>query len=138
MSILGIDHVQLAAPPGCEEEARRFFGGVLGLEEIEKPPSLATRGGVWFGVGEQQIHVGVEEGFVPASKAHPALRVEPSRLEEMATHLAQQGAPVTWDDELSPLRRFYTADPWGNRIELIAARSTRPPPSRHLRGSPDR
>jgi catechol 2,3-dioxygenase-like lactoylglutathione lyase family enzyme len=121
MSILGIDHVQLAAPPGCEEEARRFFGAVLGLGEIEKPPSLAVRGGVWFGAGAQQIHVGVEEGFVPASKAHPALLVEPSQLEDMARRLAREGAPVAWDEELAPLRRFYTADPWGNRIELIAA-----------------
>jgi catechol 2,3-dioxygenase-like lactoylglutathione lyase family enzyme len=123
MSILGIDHVQLAAPPGCEDEARRFFAGVLGLEEIEKPPSLAARGGVWFGAGKQQIHIGVEGRFVPASKAHPALLVEPSRLDEMAERLAQDGAPVAWDDELAPLRRFYTADPWGNRIELVAARS---------------
>jgi catechol 2,3-dioxygenase-like lactoylglutathione lyase family enzyme len=122
VTILGIDHVQLAAPPGCEAEARRFFGGVLDLREIEKPPSLAARGGVWFAAGKQQIHVGVEERFVPASKAHPALLVKSSRLEDMAGRLAQEGAPVTWDDELAPLRRFYTADPWGNRIELIAAR----------------
>lgn len=120
MSILGIDHVQLAAPPECEEEARRFFAGVLGLAEIEKPPALAARGGAWFKAGEQQIHVGVEKGFVPASKAHPALLVEASRLDDLAARLAQAGAPVAWDDELAPLRRFYTADPWGNRIELIA------------------
>ena len=121
MSILGIDHVQLAAPPGCEAEARRFFGEIFGLSEIEKPPALAARGGVWFSVGEQQIHVGVEDGFSPAAKAHPALLVEPSRLEQMATRLADAGAPVSWDEELAPLRRLYTADPWGNRIELIGA-----------------
>lgn len=120
MSILGIDHIQLAAPPGCEVEARRFFAGVLGLAEIEKPPFLAIRGGAWFRAGKQQIHVGVEEGFTPASKAHPALLVELARLEDMAGRLAQAGAPVVWDDELAPLRRFYAADPWGNRIELIA------------------
>lgn len=120
MSILGIDHVQLAAPPDCEDEARRFFAGVLGLTEIEKPPALAARGGAWFKAGEQQIHVGVEEGFVPAAKAHPALLVEAARLEQVAGRLARAGAPVAWDDELAPLRRFYTADPWGNRIELIA------------------
>lgn len=121
MSIIGIDHVQLAAPRGCEDEARRFFGEVLGLREIEKPPSLAARGGAWFEAGTQQIHVGVEERFVPASKAHPALLVESSRIEGMARRLEQMGAPVAWDEELAPLRRFYTADPWGNRIELIAA-----------------
>jgi catechol 2,3-dioxygenase-like lactoylglutathione lyase family enzyme len=126
MTILGVDHVQLAAPPGCEAEARRFFGGVLGLRELEKPPSLAARGGAWFEAGKQQIHVGVEEGFIPATKAHPALRVEPTRLEDMARRLAQEGAPVTWDEELAPLRRFYTADPWGNRIELIAAAEAPP------------
>jgi catechol 2,3-dioxygenase-like lactoylglutathione lyase family enzyme len=120
MGILGIDHVQLAAPPGCEDEARRFFAGVLGLTEIEKPSSLAARGGAWFRAGEQQIHVGAEEGFIPASKAHPALLVESARLEDVAGRLARAGVPVTWDDELAPLRRFYTADPWGNRIELIA------------------
>lgn len=121
MSILGIDHVQLAAPPGCEEEARRFFTEVLGLTEVEKPSSLAIRGGVWFAAGEQQIHVGVEEGFVPASKAHPALLLGPGGLEDMAGRLAKDGAPVTWDEELAPLRRLYTSDPWGNRIELIEA-----------------
>ena len=124
MSTFGIDHVQLAAPPGCEEEARRFFGEVLGLREIEKLPSLAARGGAWFEAGQQQIHVGVEEEFSPAAKAHPALLVEPSQLEDIAERLTQAGAPVTCDDELAPLRRLYTADPWGNRIELIeAARS---------------
>ena len=122
MGILGIDHVQLAAPPCCEEDARRFFGGVLGLEEVNKPSALAASGGVWFRAGEQRIHVGVEEKFVPASKAHPALLVDPSRLEDMAGRLEQAGAPVTWDHRLAPLRRFYTADPWGNRIELVAAR----------------
>jgi catechol 2,3-dioxygenase-like lactoylglutathione lyase family enzyme len=121
MSIVGIDHIQLAAPPGCEDDARRFFGSVLGLREIEKPASLAARGGAWFEAGQQQLHVGVEESFVPASKAHPALLVKPSELENVARHLTEAGAPVTWDDELAPLRRFYTADPWGNRIELIAA-----------------
>ena len=120
MSILGIDHVQLAAPPGCEDAARRFFAGVLGLTEIEKPPALAARGGAWFRAGEQQVHVGVEDGFVPAAKAHPALLVAPDELENLARRLARAGALVAWDDELAPTRRFYTADPWGNRIELIA------------------
>ena len=95
---------------------------MLGLKEIEKPGSLAARGGVWFEAGDQQIHIGVEAAFVPASKAHPALLVEPSRLETLAGRLVQDGAPVNWDDALAPIRRFYTADPWGNRIELIAAR----------------
>jgi catechol 2,3-dioxygenase-like lactoylglutathione lyase family enzyme len=119
--VVGIDHVQIAAPPGCEGDARRFFAGVLGLAEIEKPRALATRGGAWFAAGAQQLHVGVERGFVPAKKAHPALLVEATRLEGLAARLIDAGAPVEWDDELAPQRRFYTADPWGNRIELIAS-----------------
>ena len=71
----GIDHVQLAAPAGCEDAARRFFGELLGLEELEKPESLRSRGGVWFRVGAQQLHVGVEASFSPARKAHPAFSV---------------------------------------------------------------
>lgn len=119
--VVGIDHVQVAAPSGCEADARRFFGDVLGLEEVPKPAPLASRGGCWFRVGGQQLHVGVEEDFAAAAKAHPALRVESSRLEELALRLIEAGSPVTWDDGLAPSRRFYTADPWGNRLELTAA-----------------
>lgn len=68
-----MDHVQVAAPRGCEDEARRFYGVLLGLEEIDKPEELRARGGVWFRCGEQQLHIGVEDGFAPAKKAHPAL-----------------------------------------------------------------
>ncbi|MET0557859.1 MAG: VOC family protein [Solirubrobacterales bacterium] len=118
--VTGIDHVQLAAPPGCEDEARRFFAATLGLREIEKPPELAARGGVWFQVGAQQLHVGVEEEFRPARKAHPALRVDPDRIDALAKRLGSAGAPVEWDDELVPRRRLYSADPWGNRIELLS------------------
>lgn len=121
--VVGIDHVQLAGPPGCEAAARRFFGELLGLDEIPKPPALAARGGVWFVAGAQELHVGVEDEFVPAKKSHPALAVEPAALDDLAARLASAGAPVEWDDELAPRRRLYTADPWGNRIELIA----RPP-----------
>ena len=119
--IAGIDHVQLAAPPGCEEAARGFFGSLLGLPEIEKPEPLARRGGVWFRVGEQQLHVGVEPEFAPASKAHPALRVTSlAALHALADRLAAAGAKVEWDAALPGVGRFYTADPWGNRLELLA------------------
>jgi catechol 2,3-dioxygenase-like lactoylglutathione lyase family enzyme len=118
--MLGLDHVQLAAPPGCEAQARRFYGDVLGLPEVAKPRSLEGRGGVWFGVGAQQLHVGVEERFSPARKAHPALRVEPAELDAVAERLASAGAKVAWDDRLPGARRFYTEDPWGNRVELLA------------------
>ena len=110
-----LDHVQVAAPPGCEADARAFYGGLLGLAEVEKPEPLRARGGVWF----EQLHVGVEEDFVPARKAHPALRVDD--LDALAERLAAAGAPVHWDESLPSVRRFYTADPWGNRIELMAS-----------------
>jgi catechol 2,3-dioxygenase-like lactoylglutathione lyase family enzyme len=126
MAIVGLDHVQLAAPPGCEAEARRFYGDLLGLEELPKPEPLRSRGGVWFRVGEQQqLHVGVEEPFAPARKAHPALRVAAGELDALAERLRAAGADVTWDEALPGVRRFYTADPWGNRLELVAAPEAR-------------
>lgn len=121
-SFAGLDHVQLAAPAGCEAEARSFFGGLLGLAEVEKPPTLAARGGCWFAVGDAQLHVGVENPFAPAHKAHPALRLEsPAALRALAARLDAAGIPVTWDAELPGTARFYVADPWGNRLELLAA-----------------
>jgi catechol 2,3-dioxygenase-like lactoylglutathione lyase family enzyme len=117
--IESIDHVQLAAPAGCEDEARRFFGELCGLEEIAKPEPLAARGGVWFRCGAQQLHIGVEEGFAPARKAHPAFRLSsPAELRSLAGRL---GA-VTWDDELPGVERFYASDPFGNRLEFLAGR----------------
>jgi catechol 2,3-dioxygenase-like lactoylglutathione lyase family enzyme len=121
MTIVGFDHVQLAAPRGCEEAARRFFGGVLGLEEIEKPEALRGRGGVWFAVGGQQLHVGVEEPHAPARKAHPALACDD--LGAAAARVAAAGGTVSWDDAVPGVRRFYTSDPWGNRIELVSPRA---------------
>jgi catechol 2,3-dioxygenase-like lactoylglutathione lyase family enzyme len=120
MGVLGIDHVQLAAPAGCEDEARRFFGGLLGLDEVAKPESLRARGGVWFSLGAQQLHIGVQEGFVPARKAHPAILVETGALDELARRLQDHSAKVLWDDDLDGVRRFFTDDPWGNRIEVLA------------------
>jgi catechol 2,3-dioxygenase-like lactoylglutathione lyase family enzyme len=119
--IEALDHVQVAAPRGCEPEARRFFGEVLGLVEVEKPQALRVRGGVWFQAGPQQLHVGVEEPFAPAQKAHPAFRVRPEALDALAARLEAAGAKVVWDDALDDARRFYSEDPWGNRIELLAS-----------------
>jgi catechol 2,3-dioxygenase-like lactoylglutathione lyase family enzyme len=118
--IVGLDHVQVAAPPGCEQEARRFYGELLGLNEIPKPAVLAKRGGVWFSLGDHQLHVGVEEAFEPARKAHPALRVAAEGLDQLAERLTAAGASVQWDGDLPGVRRFYTEDPWGNRLELLA------------------
>jgi catechol 2,3-dioxygenase-like lactoylglutathione lyase family enzyme len=112
--VTGIDHVQVAAPPGCETEARRFYGELLGLEEIEKPEELKARGGVWFRCGAQELHVGVQEDFRPSSKAHPGLST--AGIEELAAELDRAGSPTTWDGP-----RFYTEDPWGNRLELVPA-----------------
>jgi catechol 2,3-dioxygenase-like lactoylglutathione lyase family enzyme len=107
--------VQLAAPPGCEDEARRFFGDLLGLAEVEKPEPLRSRGGAWFALGGgDQLHVGIEDPFTPARKAHPAFRVSSEELDELAARLDAAGERVEWDDSLPGVRRFYTADPWGN------------------------
>jgi len=114
----GIDHVQLAAPPGCEPEARRFFAGLLGLEEVEKPEPLRARGGVWFRVGAQQLHVGVAEDFAPARKAHPAFAV--SGYDALVARLRAAGVVVIDDASNPRLRRCFVADPWENRIELVA------------------
>jgi catechol 2,3-dioxygenase-like lactoylglutathione lyase family enzyme len=116
--LAGIDHVQLAAPPGCEAEARRFFGELLGLEELEKPESLRSRGGVWFQVGAQQLHVGVDQEFAPARKAHPAFAVR--RYDELVARLRSAGVETVADNSIPGVRRSYVADPWGNRIELVA------------------
>jgi catechol 2,3-dioxygenase-like lactoylglutathione lyase family enzyme len=121
--VVALDHVQLAAPTGCEDDARRFFGVLLGLKELPKPPALAVRGGVWFRVGEQALHVGVAERFEPASKAHPALRVSsPDALGRLAGRLEEAGIDVRWADpaEIPGVSRFFVDDPWGNRIELVA------------------
>ena len=123
--MIGIDHVQVAAPPGCEHEARRFYGELLELEELPKPVALAARGGCWFRVGTHQLHVGVTEEFAPATKAHPALMVGSAEaLGALAHRLTAAGAVVEWADqtELPDRIRLHTTDPWGNRLELLAER----------------
>lgn len=112
-----IDHIQLAAPKGCEEKARAFFHGIFGLSEIEKPEQLKKRGGVWFQFGTSQIHIGVEEPFFPAKKAHPAFAVE--NFEELKKHLNAQGINYIVDTNLPGVNRIYVNDPFGNRIELL-------------------
>ena len=115
--IAGIDHVQIAAPAGCEEEARAFYGAVLGMLELEKPPALKSRGGCWFQCGAQQLHVGVEGDFRAARKAHPAFQV--SDLDALRGVLRENGVGVTDDEALPDVRRFYAEDPWGNRLEFV-------------------
>ena len=114
--ITDIDHIQIEAPKGCEAEAREFFGEVLGLEEMAKPEPLRSRGGCWFRVGTRQLHVGVEGDFRPAKKAHPAFGV--SDIDAVFARLQQTGVDCTWDEAIGGVRRFYAADPWGNRLEF--------------------
>lgn len=119
---LALDHVQVAAPRGGEDEARAFYGGLLGLSEVEKPPALAAEGGAWFATATGLLNVGVTEPFAPAAKAHPGLRAESgAALDALAEAVAAAGHPVEWDDRLPGHRRFYTRDPFGNRVELLAA-----------------
>ncbi|NNN33645.1 glyoxalase [Streptomyces sp. S3(2020)] len=115
--LAGIDHVQLAAPPGSEERLRAYYVGVLGMAEVPKPPVLAARGGCWFRVGAVQLHLGVEEDFRPARKAHPGLWV--TDIETYAARLEARGAAVSWDGDLPEYRRFYSYDPVGNRLEFL-------------------
>jgi len=112
-----IDHLQIAAPEGCEAAARDFYGSLLGLQEIEKPPVLRARGGCWFECGSQQLHIGVERDFRPARKAHPAFAVP--HLDELRRALSERGVAVIDDDNLPGARRFYAEDPWGNRLEFL-------------------
>lgn len=114
-----IDHVQLACPAGGEKDARTFFGDLLGMEEERKPEALQGRGGCWFRRGMALLHIGVDEEFVPQKKAHPAFVIED--LDELAERVAKAGYPVKWDQALPGRRRFYTADPFGNRIEFMQA-----------------
>jgi catechol 2,3-dioxygenase-like lactoylglutathione lyase family enzyme len=112
-----IHHVQLACPPGSEPDLRRFYGEVLGLEEIDKPPALAARGGCWFRGYGIELHLGVEEDFRPARKAHPGLLV--AGLDDWAQRLRAAGYPVAYDDNFPGMRRFYSEDPHGNRLEFL-------------------
>jgi catechol 2,3-dioxygenase-like lactoylglutathione lyase family enzyme len=119
----GIDHVQLAAPPGCEAEARRFFGELLGLPELPKPAALAVRGGLWFACGSQQVHIGVEEDFHAARKAHPAFRLADAlALSALRARLEAKGVAVRAGEEVEDTVRFFADDPWGNRLEFLAER----------------
>jgi catechol 2,3-dioxygenase-like lactoylglutathione lyase family enzyme len=119
MAVVGIHHVQLAMPAGGEGAARAFYAGVLGLAEIDKPEHLRDRGGCWFEIdGGIQLHLGVETRFRPAAKAHAALVV--SDLDTMRKALVDAGVLVVQDTQLAGFVRFYTADPFGNRLEIMA------------------
>ena len=112
-----IHHVQLGCPPGTEPALRAFYSGVLGLDEIAKPPVLAARGGCWFRGHGIELHLGVEADFHPARKAHPGLLV--SGLDSWAERLRAAGSPVRYDGDFPGMRRFYSEDPHGNRLEFL-------------------
>jgi hypothetical protein len=117
--VQSIDHVQLAMPPGPEADARAqaFYEGLLGLPRVPKPPQLAARGGCWFESGPAKVHLGVEEDFRAARKAHPALVV--SRLDELCRQLDRSGHPTRRTEDVPGNPQWYVDDPFGNRIELI-------------------
>jgi catechol 2,3-dioxygenase-like lactoylglutathione lyase family enzyme len=120
----GIDHVQLAAPAGCEAEARRFFGELLGLRELPKPSALALQGGLWFQCGTQQLHIGIEEDFRAAKKAHPAFRLtDEVSWGALKVRLQTAGVATREGREIGDLARFFADDPWGNRLEFVAAKT---------------
>ena len=115
---VAFDHVQLAMPPGREDDARAFYAGVCGMTELPKPAELAKRGGAWFASGALQLHLGVEADFRASAKAHPALRC--SDLDGLAVRMRAAGYEVREDDGLPGTRRAFVNDPFGNRLELIA------------------
>ena len=117
MTIVGIDHVQLAMPAGREGEARAFYSSLLGLPEVPKPEDLAKRGGVWFESSQVKIHLGVDREFRPARKAHPALIV--SDLGGLVSRLRDAGVDIVDDEPLEGYERVYVSDLFGNRIELM-------------------
>lgn len=113
----GIDHIQIAAPDSSEEQARHFYGELLGMKEIPKPENLKARGGCWFQCGNQEVHIGIQKGFMPAKKAHPGFVV--SSLAELKNDLEKAGYEIANEAPISGRERFFTFDPFGNRIEFL-------------------
>jgi catechol 2,3-dioxygenase-like lactoylglutathione lyase family enzyme len=111
-----LDHVQVCIPRGAEGEAREFYGGLLGLEEIEKPEAIRKNGGMWYSVADTQLHVGVEDPIAP-SKRHPAFEVE--NVEGVRAFLERNGVRTKDETAIPGMRRFSFFDPFGNRIEFL-------------------
>ena len=114
-----IDHVQLAMPPGSEDQAVAFYQGLLDIPQVPKPPELAARGGCWFERDGLSVHLGAEDGFRPAKKAHPALVVD--GIEALCAALEAAGHPVRHVEDVPGMPQWFIADPFGNRIELVPA-----------------
>lgn len=116
-ALTGLHHVQLAIPPGGEDTARAFYQDVLGMSEVDKPPALAARGGCWFRRDGLEVHLGVEQDFRAAAKAHPGILVHD--LDALAERIGAAGGDVEWDGEFPGHRRFYSHDQHGNRLEFL-------------------
>ena len=121
ITITKIDHVQLAIPSGGESVARRFFGEVLGLEEIEKPEALKPKGGLWFKIANIQLHLGIEDAQT-RSRRHPAFEVVD--LENIRAYLGEQGVEIKDEIAIPGMSRFSFFDPFGNRIEFLEKEKT--------------
>ena len=118
MRITALHHVQLAMPAGEEEAAAGFYQGLLGIPQVPKPENLERRGGCWFESATVRIHLGVEDGFRPARKAHPALVTDD--LASLRAHLLASDVPIDEGEPLPGFKRFYASDPFGNRLEFLA------------------
>ncbi len=117
---VALDHLQIAIPAGGEDAARRFWSGLVGLEEIPKPADLASRGGLWLRLAAGiELHLGVDPDFHPAAKGHPGLRLDD--FDALLVRLAAAGITATPEHDHRGRRRLHILDPFGNRIELIAA-----------------
>lgn len=116
--IRSLDHIQLAIPPGAEDDARKFYCGVLGFVEVPKPADLVARGGCWFEQGSVRLHLGVEKAFAPAKKAHPGFIV--GNMGALRARLLEAGAPIVEDGVLPGYEQIYSSDPFGNRLEFMS------------------
>ena len=116
--INGIDHIQIAAPSGSEESARKFYGELLDMEEIPKPDNLKARGGCWFRCGLHEVHIGIQPDFLPAKKAHPGFTVD--ALEQLKLRISEAGYLINEERPIDGRSRFFTHDPFGNRIEFLS------------------
>ena len=114
---LTLDHIQLAIPKDGEPKARAFWCDLIDLKEIPKPEALQSRGGLWLQLIGSELHLGIETPFAPAQKAHPGFQTKD--LTSLAARLTNANHPLTWDTAIKNRQRFFTQDPFGNRLEFL-------------------